>query len=104
MHPDDRRLRRSPDRARLAPLSNPATGRWDNRPYFVDALAQPQRLMVSAPYLSATGTGLCVTLSIAIDYRGDPLVFGVDLDWERLAASATGLLPPQPSVGIQAGA
>ena len=64
------------------------------RPYFVDALAYPQRLMVSAPYLSATGTGLCVTLSIFISYRGEPLVFGADLDWERLATSAAGLLPP----------
>jgi EAL domain-containing protein (putative c-di-GMP-specific phosphodiesterase class I) len=79
--------------ARFAPLSNPATGRWDNRPYFVDALAQPQRLVVSAPYLSATGTGLCVTLSIAIDYHGEPLVFGMDINWERLAARAAGLLP-----------
>jgi EAL domain-containing protein (putative c-di-GMP-specific phosphodiesterase class I) len=79
---------------RLAPLGKPSIGRWDNRPYFVDALAQPQRLMVSAPYLSSTGTGLCVTLSIFVDYRGEPLMFGADLDWERLAAPAAGLLPP----------
>ncbi|MDN7184424.1 EAL domain-containing protein [Caballeronia sp. SEWSISQ10-4 2] len=78
----------------LAPLSKLPIGRWDNRPYFVDALAQPQRLMVSAPYLSATGAGLCVTLSIFINYRGEPLVFGADLNWERLAAPAVGLLPP----------
>jgi EAL domain-containing protein (putative c-di-GMP-specific phosphodiesterase class I) len=78
----------------LAPLSKLSIGRWDNRPYFVDALAQPQRLMVSAPYLSATGAGLCVTLSIFINYRGEPLVFGADLNWERLAAPAVGLLPP----------
>jgi EAL domain-containing protein (putative c-di-GMP-specific phosphodiesterase class I) len=79
--------------ARFVPLSNPATGRWDNRPYFVDALAQPQRLVVSAPYLSATGAGLCVTLSIAIDYHRKPLVFGMDISWEHLAAPAAGLLP-----------
>ncbi|MDB5788805.1 EAL domain-containing protein [Caballeronia mineralivorans] len=78
----------------LAPLRKLSIGRWDNRPYFVDALAQPQRLMVSAPYLSATGAGLCVTLSIFINYRGEPLVFGADLNWERLAAPALGLLPP----------
>ena len=79
--------------ARFAPLSKPETGRWDNRPYFVDALAQPQRLVVSAPYLSATGMGLCVTLAIAIEYYGEPLVFGIDIDWDRLAAPAAGLLP-----------
>jgi EAL domain-containing protein (putative c-di-GMP-specific phosphodiesterase class I) len=79
--------------SRFAPLGNPTLGRWDNRPYFVDALAQPQRVIVSAPYLSVTGTGLCVTLSIAIDYRGEPLVFGMDIAWERLVGPAAGLLP-----------
>ena len=84
----------APVAARLAPLGKSSIARWDNRPYFVDALAQPQRLIVSTPYLSATGTGLCVTLSIFINYRGESLVLGADLNWERLAATAAGLLPP----------
>jgi hypothetical protein len=77
---------------RFAPLADPSSGRWDNRPYFVDALAQPERVIVSTPYLSASGTSLCMTLSIAIEYRGQSLVFGADLDWGGLAAPATDLL------------
>jgi EAL domain-containing protein (putative c-di-GMP-specific phosphodiesterase class I) len=77
---------------RFAPLSDPSSGRWDNRPYFVEALAQPQRVIVSAPYLSATGTALCLTLSISIDYEGQPIVFGTDIDWGQLAAPASKLL------------
>jgi EAL domain-containing protein (putative c-di-GMP-specific phosphodiesterase class I) len=77
---------------RFAPLADPSSGRWDNRPYFVDALAQPQQVIVSTPYLSASGTSLCVTLSISIDYRGQSIVFGADLDWSRLAAPATDIL------------
>jgi EAL domain-containing protein (putative c-di-GMP-specific phosphodiesterase class I) len=77
---------------RFAPLSDPSNGRWDNRPYFVEAHAQPQRVIVSAPYLSATGTALCLTLSISIDYDGQPIVFGTDIDWGRLAAPASKLL------------
>jgi EAL domain-containing protein (putative c-di-GMP-specific phosphodiesterase class I) len=84
----------APIAPRLAPLGKPSIGRWDNRPYFVDALAQPQRVIVSTPYLSATGTGLCVTLSIFIHFRGEPLMLGADLDWARLAAPAAELLPP----------
>lgn len=80
--------------ARFAPLSDPSSGRWDNRPYFVDAIAQAQRIVVGAPYLSATGAALCVTLSIFITHRGKPIVFGLDLDWGRLSAPAASLMPP----------
>jgi hypothetical protein len=83
-----------PPPARFAPLSDPSSGRWDNRPYFVDAIAQPRRIVVSAPYLSAMGTMLCVTISIAITYRSNPIVFGLDLDWGRLSAPAASLMPP----------
>jgi EAL domain-containing protein (putative c-di-GMP-specific phosphodiesterase class I) len=82
-----------PPLARFAPLSDPSSGRWDNRPYFVDAIAQPQHLAVSAPYLSAMGTTLCVTISIAFAYRGNPIVLGLDLDWSRLSAPAANLMP-----------
>lgn len=80
--------------ARFAPLHDPSNGRWDNRPYFVDAIAQPRRIVVSTPYLSAMGTPLCVTISIAITYRSHPIVFGLDLDWGGLSAPAASLMPP----------
>lgn len=76
---------------RFAPIADPASGRWDNRPYFVQALARPRQVVSSAPYLSVTGSSICVTLAVAIDYRGRPVMLGVDLDWRELAAPAAGL-------------
>ncbi|WP_244816962.1 EAL domain-containing protein [Caballeronia sp. Lep1P3] len=70
---------------RFAPIADPSTGRWDNRPYFVDACAQPQQVVTSAPYLSVTGSSLCVTLAIATYRGGETVVLGVDLDWRRLS-------------------
>lgn len=74
--------------ARFAPIADPSTGRWDNRPYFVDAHAKPQQVITSAPYLSVTGTSLCVTLTIATQRAGKPVVIGADLDWRRLIEAA----------------
>ncbi|KND55009.1 EAL domain [Candidatus Paraburkholderia kirkii] len=73
---------------RFAPIADPSAGRWDNRPYFVDAHANPQQVIASAPYLSVTGTSLCVTLTIAIQRAARPVVVGADLDWRRLIEAA----------------
>ncbi len=79
--------------ARFAPIADASTGRWDNRGYFVEACAQPQQVVASAPYLSVTGTLLCVTLTVAIR-RGDrTLVVGADLDWRRISDTAPARLP-----------
>ncbi|MDR5824562.1 EAL domain-containing protein [Caballeronia sp. LZ043] len=77
---------------RFAPIADPATGRWDNRPYFVDAHANPQQVITSAPYLSVTGTSLCVTLTIATQRASKPVVIGADLDWRRLIEDAPAIL------------
>ncbi|EKS66931.1 diguanylate phosphodiesterase [Caballeronia zhejiangensis] len=82
---------RSPT-ARFAPIADPSTGRWDNRPYFVDAHAKPQQVVASTPYLSVTGTSLCVTLTIATQRNAKPVVIGVDLDWRRLSEAAPAIL------------
>ncbi|WP_087047228.1 EAL domain-containing protein [Caballeronia ptereochthonis] len=73
---------------RFAPIADPSAGRWDNRPYFVDAHANPQQVITSAPYLSVTGTSLCVTLTIAMQRAAKPVVIGADLDWRRLIEAA----------------
>jgi hypothetical protein len=77
---------------RFAPIADPSTGRWDNRPYFVDAHASPQQVTTSAPYLSVTGTSLCVTLTIATQRAAKPVVIGADLDWRRLIEAAPAIL------------
>ncbi|WP_245932845.1 EAL domain-containing protein [Caballeronia novacaledonica] len=76
---------------RFAPIADPSTGRWDNRPYFVDAHAKPQQVVTSAPYLSVTGTSLCVTLTIATQRAAKPVVIGADLDWRKLTEAATAI-------------
>jgi EAL domain-containing protein (putative c-di-GMP-specific phosphodiesterase class I) len=77
---------------RFAPIADSSTGRWDNRPYFVDAHAKPQEVVVSAPYLSVTGSSLCVTLTITTQHDGKTIVAGVDLDWRKLAEDAPAIL------------
>jgi EAL domain-containing protein (putative c-di-GMP-specific phosphodiesterase class I) len=77
---------------RFAPIADSSSGRWDNRPYFVDAQAKPQEVIVSAPYLSVTGLSLCVTLTIAIQRAGRTIVAGADLDWRRLIDAADMIL------------
>nr|WP_306805890.1 EAL domain-containing protein [Caballeronia sp. BR00000012568055] len=77
---------------RFAPIADASTGRWDNRPYFVDAHAKPQEVIASAPYLSVTGSSLCVTLTIATQRAGRTIVAGVDLDWRRLVEAAPAIL------------
>ena len=41
---------------RFEPLVRTTGGTWFRRPYYRDAISDPNRLKVSAPYLSATGT------------------------------------------------
>ncbi|WP_321793034.1 EAL domain-containing protein [Caballeronia sp. J97] len=77
---------------RFAPIADPSTGRWDNRPYFVDAHAKPQQVITSAPYLSVTGTSLCVTLTIATQRAAQPVVIGADLDWRSLTDAAPAIV------------
>jgi EAL domain-containing protein (putative c-di-GMP-specific phosphodiesterase class I) len=77
---------------RFAPIADPSSGRWDNRPYFVEARAQPHQVITSPPYLSVTGTSLCVTLTIAVQLDGRPIVVGADLDWHRLSDAAADVL------------
>jgi hypothetical protein len=77
---------------RFAPIADSSTGRWDNRPYFVEAHMKPQEVIVSAPYLSVTGLSLCVTLTIATQCAGSTIVAGVDLDWRRLSDEASSIL------------
>ncbi|SAL57456.1 EAL domain-containing protein [Caballeronia telluris] len=77
---------------RFAPIADPSTGRWDNRAYFADALASREQLIASAPYLSVTGASLCVTLTVAVRYRGAWIVVGTDIDWQKLSTQAAAIL------------
>lgn len=64
---------------RFAPLEDVSGARWFRRPYFRRAVGQPGQVMVSRPYLSLTGAQMCVTLSVAIEVRGERRVLCCDL-------------------------
>lgn len=77
---------------RFSPIADSSSGRWDNRDYFVEALAMPERVFVSAPYLSVTGTSLCVTLTVAVRRGAKMVVVGADVDWRLLSGPAADIL------------
>jgi len=49
------------------PIADTTGGTWFRRHYFRDAMSDPRRHKISRPYLSSTGTDMCITLSIAYD-------------------------------------
>ncbi|MES1938274.1 sensor domain-containing phosphodiesterase [Salinisphaera hydrothermalis] len=79
MHVDGRSLR-TRRIFHAGPITDTSGGTWSRRQYFRAAMAEPQRLQTSRPYLSSTGAYMCVTLSIA---QGNPpeRVVCFDIDW-----------------------
>ncbi|MDX1756484.1 MAG: EAL domain-containing protein [Marinobacter sp.] len=57
---------------RFLPLENTENADWFRQNYLKQAVAQPNILQASAPYLSVTGAHMCITLSLAFK-RGERL-------------------------------
>lgn len=57
---------------RFLPLENTLSADWYRQRYLKRALAQPDRIQVTRPYLSIAGAQMCVTLSLAY-YHNDSL-------------------------------
>ncbi|MBS4099178.1 MAG: EAL domain-containing protein [Sulfuricella sp.] len=70
-----------PPNPRFAPLADASGAVWSRKPYFRRAVAAPNQVQISRPYLSITGANMCVTLSILIDTQAGPRIFCLDLDW-----------------------
>lgn len=70
-----------PPNPRFAPLADASGAIWSRKPYFRRAVAAPNQVQVSRPYLSITGANMCVTLSILLDTQAGPRIFCLDLDW-----------------------
>lgn len=64
---------------RFRPLENTECADWFRQNYLKQALAQPQILQVTSPYLSVTGVHMCVTLSLAFSHNGKTQVLCCDL-------------------------
>ena len=68
---------------RFGPLRETQRADWSRRSYFWEALREPGRVYLSAPYLSTTGVHLCQTLSVAIPCGSGMRVYCIDLDLGR---------------------
>lgn len=55
---------------RFLPLENTTSADWFRQQYLRQALAQPDNLHVTTPYLCVTGAYMCVTLSLAYHCQG----------------------------------
>lgn len=64
---------------RFRPLENTASADWFRQQYLRQALAQPDNLHVTTPYLCVTGAYMCVTLSLAYQCRGELKVLCCDI-------------------------
>jgi EAL domain-containing protein (putative c-di-GMP-specific phosphodiesterase class I) len=55
-----------PDDPRFTPLQDVSHAIWARRHYYREAVEEPGSIQISKPYLSISGGGMCITLSIAI--------------------------------------
>ena len=64
---------------RFRPLESTVSADWYRQEYLRDALAQPDTLQVTAPYLCVTGAYMCVTLSLAYQHEDQLRVLCCDI-------------------------
>lgn len=64
---------------RFKPLESTSSADWFRQQYLRQALAQPENLHVTSPYLCVTGAYMCVTLSQGYYYEGELRVLCCDI-------------------------
>ncbi|MFC7293737.1 EAL domain-containing protein [Marinobacter aromaticivorans] len=64
---------------RFKPLESTAKADWYRQQYLRQALAQPDTLHITAPYLCVTGVYMCVTLSLCFSNKGERRVLCCDI-------------------------
>lgn len=64
---------------RFRPLEGTTNADWFQQQYLRQALATPEILQVTAPYLCVTGAYMCVTLSLAFYHNGELKVLCCDI-------------------------
>lgn len=64
---------------RYRPLENTSSADWYRQHYLKQALAQPNRMQVTTPYLSISGVYMCVTLSLGFRIQGTLQVLCCDI-------------------------
>jgi EAL domain-containing protein (putative c-di-GMP-specific phosphodiesterase class I) len=71
----------TPPDPRYTPLNDAHGANWSRRHYFRRAIAQPERVHVTRPYLSVTRATPCLTTSIAFKFNGELRVLCGDVGW-----------------------
>ena len=66
---------------RLAPLFDTQGANWAHRPYFRRAMARPDEVQLTRPYLSLTDARMCVTLTRVVKLKRERAVLCCDLEW-----------------------
>lgn len=64
---------------RFRPLESTSSADWYRQQYLRRALAQPEKLQATAPYLCVTGAYMCVTLSLGFYLNGELRVLCCDI-------------------------
>jgi EAL domain-containing protein (putative c-di-GMP-specific phosphodiesterase class I) len=66
---------------RFPEMANNSESRWDNKSFFVAALATPGHTVFTQPYFSLTTGRSCVALARALRRESEMVVFVTKLDW-----------------------
>jgi diguanylate cyclase (GGDEF)-like protein len=80
------------DAPRFPHLASAEDVRWDNKRYFMEALATPGRPVYSEPFFSLTSGRACVAIACAVRLEDRYVVLVAELDW-------TSPQLPWPNVG-----
>ena len=75
------RADRAAHETRFLPLADAQGANWLRRPYVRAAIAAPERVHVTRPYLSINDAMPCVTLSVATRIGDETCVLCGDIDW-----------------------
>ncbi len=67
---------------KFKPLAASDNANWSQKHYHYRAIRQIGKVQVTSPYLSLTGSHMCITVSKAVDILGTTYVFCCDLDWQ----------------------
>lgn len=78
--PEQRAVQRD---SRLAPLLDGRGANWAHRPYFRRAMAHPDKVQLTRPYLSLTDACMCLTLTRVVQLKRECAVLCCDLEWHE---------------------
>lgn len=68
---------------RLAPLFDTQGANWAHRPYFRRAMAYPDQVQLTRPYLSLIDARMCLTLTRVVRLKREQAVLCCDLEWQE---------------------